>query len=64
MYIYPTPTPRVGCDTSLILKRNTADLNSELSFSLIGYLIKTKEPSQPYNLPIAGSGEKHGFMIS
>ena len=44
----------MGCDKKSIL--STTDLNS-VFISKTGCLTKTKKPSQPYYLPIAG-GEK------
>ena len=50
----PLPTPLHGQDVTQIFKRSLIGLNSEFSFSGIGYLNKAKEPSLPHYLPIAG----------
>ena len=53
----PNPSVTVGCDARSIFKRSKADLNTEFSVSLTGYLTKAKEPSLPNYLIVTG-----GFM--
>ena len=53
VFIYPMSPPWTVCD-----KWNKAGLNSEFSFSEIGCLIKSKESSLHYYLPIAGEKKK------
>ena len=50
-----------GRDTRPIFKWHKTGLNSEFSFSYIGYLTKVKERSLSYYLPIAGA-RKDRFM--
>ena len=45
--IYLNPPPWAGCDTRSILKKNKASLNSDLSFTKTGCLIKAKETYLP-----------------
>ena len=54
IYIY-TPSPWADCDASSIYQ---ADLNSVF---LLDWLLKAKEPSILYYIPIA-KGRKNGFM--
>ena len=46
--IYTTPPSRAGWERKSIFKRGTACLNSEFSFSEIGYFTKAIEPSLLY----------------
>ena len=52
MYL-PTPSTRAGCDTKSVFKKSLTGLNSEFSFSLIGYQTKAKENSLSYYSPKA-----------
>ena len=45
--IHLTHSLNVECDTSLILKQNTANLNSKFSFSKASCCIKAHEPEFP-----------------
>ena len=56
--IYLMLLPWVQCNTSSIFKWSTSGLNTKLSFSQTGCLIKIKEPSLPYCFPIAGGGDE------
>ena len=61
-WLCPTPLQGTGCDTRLVFMRSITSFNSEFSFSVTGYLIKVKEPSLSYYLPVTGEGID-GFMF-
>ena len=57
----PNLSARAGYDTRSVSKRSLTGLNSEFSFSYTSCLIKAKEYSLSYYLPIAG-GRIIGFI--
>ena len=53
IYIYPTPPPRVRCETTFVFQLNLTGLNSVFYFSLTSCRTKVKEISLPYYLSIS-----------
>ena len=54
LFVFTNPSARAGYNTRSIFKQSLTGLNSEFSFSLSSCIIKAKEPSLPYYLPIGG----------